>query len=224
MALPPGGVVLERTYFYPTGGGQPSDRGRLTLPGAAPGSGLEVVDVSKAGVSVLHRTRGSAPGRTPLQVGDEVDGTIDWERRHRHMRLHTGQHYLSARVYALTGLRTRRAALKGEMASLDLDGPLAPSVRPFLREELGDLVSHPRRVRVHHVSREEWERAPSGRSGLVPLPPHVDPIRVIEIEGVDDCPCGGTHVRSTDEVGPVELLPARPSGPDDRIEFKLTSG
>ena len=81
-ALPPGAVVLDRTYFYPAGGGQPCDRGSLELPD---GTSLPVVDVVKSGGSVIHRVKAlTAPART-VTVGVEVQGSIDWERRHRHM-------------------------------------------------------------------------------------------------------------------------------------------
>jgi misacylated tRNA(Ala) deacylase len=224
IALPPGGLVLEKTFFYPTGGGQPSDRGFVKGTDGAGSAVVEVVDVVKSGTAVLHRLRGPSIALASLRVGGEVEGTIDWERRHRHMRLHTGQHYLSARIFTRTGRRTRRAALKDDRASLDLDGPLPPGAIDDLRADMEELVRRPMEVRIRHVSRAEWEREPSARSGLVPLPLHVDPIRVVEIEGMDRCPCGGTHVRSTAEVGPVEILPPRP-GPagDDRVVFRLAA-
>ncbi len=224
VALPPGALVMERTFFYPTGGGQPSDRGFVRGTDPAGSMAVEVVDVVKSGAAVLHRLRGPPPALASLRVGGEVDGTIDWERRHRHMRLHTGQHYLSARIFSRTGRRTRRAALKEDHASLDLDGPLPLGALDELRVDMEELLRHPKEVRIRHVSRAEWEREPAARSGLVPLPPHIDPIRVVEIEGIDRCPCGGTHVRSTAEVGPVEIHPSV-SAPatDDRVVFTLVA-
>lgn len=219
VALPPGAVVLDRTFLYPTGGGQPADHGSLRALGEAAAGSVEVVDVTKSGTSVLHRVKGSSAALAALRVGGEVEGTVDWERRHRHMRLHTGQHYLSARIFARTGRKTRRASLRDDRASLDLDGPLPESEREYLREEMQALQGRPREVRIRHVSRAEWEREPAARSGLVPLPPNVDPIRVIEIDGIDRCPCGGTHVRSTGEIGPIELA----GGSDDRVSFRLVA-
>lgn len=205
VALPPGAVVLDRTYFYPTGGGQPSDRGTLEL---ADGARLEVVDVSKSGPAVVHRVKSSGASPARPAIGDELHGTLDWERRHRHMRLHTAQHLLSARIFERTGRRTRKASLSGMRASLDLDGPLDPGIIDRCAEDLADAGAHPRPVTVSHVSRAEWDQNPSSaRSGLVPLPVQVDPVRVIQIEGLDVCPCGGTHLRSTGEIGAVTLAP-----------------
>ena len=222
LALPPGGVVLDRTYFYPTGGGQPSDRGTLAADGRP---ALEVVDVTKSGPSVVHRLRGSGP-RTALQLGDEVDGTIDWTRRHRHMRLHTAQHFLSGRIFTRSGRRTRKATFSGVRAVLDLDGPLEEGLRAVLAEDLRTVVDPPHPVTIRHLSRAEWDRHPlSERSGLVPLPPQVDPVRVVEIEGFDLCPCGGTHLRSTGEIGPVALEPPVPLGDGgSRLVFTLAEG
>jgi misacylated tRNA(Ala) deacylase len=220
VALPPGGVVLERTYFYPTGGGQPSDRGTL---GVAGGERAEVVDVSKSGASVVHRLQGGGARRPTFAVGDVVEGAIDWERRFRHMRLHTAQHFLSGRIFARTGLRTRKANFGGVRAVLELDGPLGDDVVPALVEDVRSVLAPPRAVAIRHLPRAEWDRHPlSERSGLVPLPPQVDPVRVIEIDGFDLCPCGGTHLRSTGEIGEVAVERAVPLGDGgSRLVFTL---
>jgi misacylated tRNA(Ala) deacylase len=220
VALPPGGVVLDRTFFYPTGGGQPSDRGHLRGPS---GTTAEVVDVTKSGSSVIHRLRPSAGGVRGFSVGEEVDGAIDWPRRHRHMRLHTAQHLLSARLFVRARTRTRRANLSGLGATLDLDGPVDPALLPELDSDFLEAVAHPRSVTVRYVRREEWDRNPTAeRSGLVPLPPQVDPVRVVEVEGLDECPCGGTHIRSTAEIGAVRIAPPTPlAGGASRVSFTL---
>ena len=218
-ALPPGAVVLDRTYFYPTGGGQPNDRGTLGFPGEPP---TEVVDVTKSGGSVVHRIRASPTVLRHLAVGSEVEGHLDWDRRYRHMRLHTGQHLLSARIFARTRLRTRKAQLSGSAASLDLEGSLPPDVLPLLAGDLADALERPRPVSLRHVPRAEWDRNPyAERSGLVPLPAQVDPVRVVEIEASDICPCGGTHLRSTGEIGRVRLRPPVPGVGGDRVGFTL---
>ncbi len=206
-ALPPGAIVLDRTFFYPTGGGQPSDRGTLRSPG---GDELPIMDVTRSGAAVVHRVRGSASALRAVRIGDELEGTIDWERRHRHMRLHTAQHLLSARIFARSSLRTRRADMEGFEADLDLEGPLPPALIDPLTDDLRAAVADPKPVRVRFVSRAEWDRNPAkGRSGLVPLPAQVDPVRVIEIDATDVCPCGGTHLKTTAEIGAVEIQSAR---------------
>ncbi len=223
VSLPPGAVVLDRTYFYPTGGGQPSDLGTLDVSG---GGRLDVVDVTRSGPSVLHRIRGPPAAVRAVQAGAEIAGTIDWERRHRHMRLHTGQHLLSARIFARWGRRTRKASLSGTKAVLDLEGALPDDGLPALRADLEEAVASPRPVVIRQIPRAEWDRHPlSARSGLVALAPTIDPVRVIDIEGLDLCPCGGTHLRTTAEIGSVTLQPPTPL-PDGgvRVTFTLEGG
>lgn len=217
-ALPPGGVVLDRTFFYPTGGGQSADAGTLA---SADGHSARVIDVTKSGPAVVHRIARGGDFRP--EVGSELRGEIDWARRHRHMRLHTAQHLLSALIFAQCRQRTRRATMAGRGGVIDLEGswpaePTVASVGTLLRE----WVRRRAPVTVRHVARDDWEHAPAARSGLVPLPPQVDPVRVIEIEGIDACPCGGTHVRSTAEIGAIELGTVVPGpGGTDRITFTL---
>jgi Ser-tRNA(Ala) deacylase AlaX len=181
-----------------------------------------VSDVTKSGGAVIHRL-GRASGRHALSIGLEVEGTIDWGRRHRHMRLHTAQHLLSARVFERTGIRTRKAAMAGVAGTIDLEGPWPES--PTMEELGSDLRSFllpARPVRVRYVPRAEFEQFPSARAGLVPLAPQVDPVRIVEIEAADACPCGGTHVRSTGEIGPVSLgMPSGLPGGATRLLFTL---
>ncbi len=223
VALPPGGVVLDRTYFYPTGGGQPCDYGTLSAAGVG---SWEVVDVTKSGASVVHRLKASASVLHQLKVGLELEGSIDWERRERHMRLHTSQHVLSARIFARTGRRTRRASFAGVRATLDLEGPIPDTAWEELAADLREVAASGQPIRIRQVPRAEWDRNPlSARSGLVPLPPQVDPVRVIDIGSVDICPCGGTHLRTTTAMGGLELEPPTPL-PDGgvRVAFRLGGG
>lgn len=219
VALPPGAVVLDRTYFYPTGGGQPADRGTLAAQDVGT---LEVVDVNKSGSAVVHRVKGPPTASRRLGVGVELEGTIDWERRHRHMRLHTSQHVLSARIFARTGRRTRRASFSGLRAVLEIDGGVPPEVWPQLADEMAEIARRRAAVSIRLIPRKEWDRAPAaGRSGLVPLAPQVDPVRVVDIASIDLCPCGGTHLRSTGEIGVVHLEPALPL-PDGGLRVTFT--
>ena len=222
-ALPPGAVVLDRTFFYPVGGGQPADRGTLR---SFTGEEWPIADVAKNGDSVLHRLgRRHAGGRGP-SVGLEVEGLIDWDRRYRHMRLHTAQHLLSARVFALTGRRTARARLEGLQAFLDLEpGPAGSDV--VLDDVTADFQAYVDRnlpVRIRQLSRAEYDREPGARTGLVALPSHVDPVRVVEIEAADRCPCGGTHLRATGEIGGFKLHPLAPLPEGgSRLNFTLAA-
>jgi Ser-tRNA(Ala) deacylase AlaX len=218
VALPPGAVVLDRTLFYPASGGQPTDRGTLVGPD---GASLSVVDVVRAGATVLHRLgRGSRPA---LRLNDEVRGTIDWDRRFGHMRLHTAQHLLSAVVFRRTGRKTRKAMFAAGAGTIDVLGEWPAAETPeTLERAVREYLDPAREVRIRQLPRAEWEANPSARAGLVPLPPLVDPVRVIEIDGIDTCPCGGTHLRSTGEVGEFALeRPFVQAADATRIGFAL---
>jgi misacylated tRNA(Ala) deacylase len=217
VALPPGAIVLDRTLFCPAGGGQPCDRGALTGPDGRP---LPIVDVTRSGSVVIHRLgRGSRPA---LRVGDFVQGQLDWDRRYGHMRLHTAQHLLSAVVFQRTGLKTRKATFAAGRGTIDVVGPWPVAETPAsLAESFGTYLAPPREVRIRWLPRTEWEANPSARAGLVPLPAQVDPVRVIEIDGIDTCPCGGTHLRSTGEVGGFEIDPFVQAADATRIGFAL---
>jgi misacylated tRNA(Ala) deacylase len=218
-SLPPGGVVLDRTYFYPAGGGQPADEGTLRVGDTQ----VKVIDVGRSGLSVVHRVRGGPAELRQFSVGSEVEGSVDWDRRHQHMRLHTGQHLLSAQAFRQSGLRTRRAVLRDRGATIDLEGEFAGTSFAELAGEMERACREGRNVAIRHIPRAVWDSsAPEGRSGLVPLPSHVDPVRVVEIEGEDTCPCGGTHVRSTLEIGEVRLASPTPvAGGGSRLGFTL---
>ncbi|HUI38321.1 MAG TPA: alanyl-tRNA editing protein [Thermoplasmata archaeon] len=222
QSRPPGALVLDRTYFYPEGGGQPSDQGHVTGPD---GRRFPVTDVRRSGDEIVHRLGRSEPaGAVPPGAGEEVEGEIDWERRHRHMRLHTAQHLVSGLAFSLGGIRTRQARMSGTTATIDLDGPWPSDLdRRELERRWRSIELAPRAVRIDHVPRAEWDRTPSPRAGIIPIAARIDPVRVIEIEGVDRCPCGGTHVRSTSEIGRLEITwsEAQPPAPGDRIVLRL---
>ncbi|EQD54457.1 Threonyl/alanyl tRNA synthetase SAD, partial [mine drainage metagenome] len=184
VGRPPGAVVLDRTYFYPAGGGQPSDLGWIRRSN---GEAIRITDVSREGGVVLHRFRGSSPagGFVP---GTQIEGTIDWERRYAHMRLHSGQHLLSALIFARTGQRTVRAVLRAPRATIELDTPLAPSEAPALQADLDRVYGEDRPLRIRWVPRAEWERDRAGRSSGLRLAPEIDPVRLIEIVGLDASP------------------------------------
>jgi Ser-tRNA(Ala) deacylase AlaX len=219
VALPPGAVVLDRTFFYAVGGGQPADRGRLVGP---QGQSVPVADVGRSGGYVLHRVgKNRDPSAAPLRVGDEVTGEIDWGRRYEHMRLHTGQHLASALLFARLGLRTQQAMLGRGAATIDLEAPI-PANRSFpeFENSFREAVRANRPVRVRHLPRAEYEAAPAPRSGLIPIPSGIDRVRLIEIEGYDASPCGGTHLRDTGAIGGVRFEPPGPAAPA-RTRFTL---
>lgn len=180
-------VTLDRTAFYPTGGGQPTDTGML---GAA-----RVVECVDAGEEcVLHVCEGDVPVAGALLLG-----RVDWPRRLDHIQQHTGQHILSQSFIELYGAQTRSFRMTEEMCELDveLEDPSDERVERAVRRA-NEIIWDDRAVRVHLVTPEEAARMPlrkgSAREGE---------LRVIEIEGFDFSPCGGTHAHSTGEVGCV---------------------
>ncbi|MCI4342163.1 MAG: alanyl-tRNA editing protein, partial [Thermoplasmata archaeon] len=222
VALPPGAIVLDRTFFYPTGGGQPADAGRLFR--AKGGGSWPVVDVQRAAGAVLHRLGRPEENPKPLQLDEPLQGEIDWERRYRHMRLHTGQHLLSARLFAMTGRRTRGARFSGTGGTIDLEFGLGelPAASEIERD-VRRWIEENRAVRTRLVPLAEYATEPPSRSAAVGVPPGIDPVRVVEIDAADRCPCGGTHVRSLGEVGGLQVHPPElRAGGEARISFRLT--
>ncbi|MCI4349657.1 MAG: alanyl-tRNA editing protein [Thermoplasmata archaeon] len=222
VARPPGAVVLDRTYFYPEGGGQPSDRGSLV---GSDGTRVPVLDVRRTGSTILHRLgRATPPTGAPLAIGAEILGEIDWDRRHRLMRLHTVQHLASGIIFTRLHLRTLAAVIGVESAVLDLESTGTGAIEwNEIAEAVRAEIRGSRRVAITFVPRTEWVAHPAPRAGVAPIPAHVDPVRIIDIEGSDRCPCGGTHVASTAEIGEIELAqreaPAGGGGP--RVELFL---
>jgi len=211
-------VVLEGTYFYPEGGGQPADRGTLEWDGGR----ADVRDVRKNHGDVRHYVE-EIEGEVPLE-GTTVRGVVDAERRERLRRMHTAQHVVSRVVLkefdaATAGNRIHvdRSRIDFEPADFD-DDDLA-----LIERETNDLLGRDLPVEKTERPREEVEaETPEGRTQLDLIPDHVDPLRVVEIDGFDICPCGGTHVDSLGEVGEIEITNRESKGAEvERVEFEL---
>ena len=194
-------VILESTCFYPTSGGQPHDEGHL--------NGAPVINVfereDKAVVHVLA---------TELK-GDLVHGMVDWERRFDHMQQHTGQHILSQAFLQTLKAETVGFHLSKEASTIDVDkAPLAASQLGRVEDLTNEIVFADRPV-------ETYLAAETGLAGLPlrKLPVVETPIRIVEVEGFDYSPCGGTHCRRTGEVGLVKITRVERRGQDTRVEF-----
>lgn len=196
-------LVLDRTAFYPTGGGQPFDTGAL---GPA-----RVVDCLEGeGGEVVHVVEGGAPA-----VGETVHGRVDWPRRLDHLQQHTGQHILSQALVELYGAQTRSFRMTADACEIDVELKDPTDERVWRAvERANEVVWADLSVRVHHVTTEEAARQPlrkdSAREGE---------LRVVEIEGFDFSPCGGTHARRTGEVGVVIARGWERAKGMTRIEF-----
>lgn len=214
LSAGPEGVRLDRTVFYPEGGGQPGDSGRLLL---ADGTALTVVDARKGEGTdaVLHLL---AEGTALPAPGARVTAEIDWERRHRHMRMHTSLHLLCSLIEGeVTGGQVGDG--KGR---LDFALEAAPD-KAWLQEALNRLVQEDHAVRPRWIEDAELAARPElVRTMSVKPPSGAGRVRLLEIEGVDLQPCGGTHVRSTAEIGALEVGKIESKGRQNRrINLRL---
>ena len=188
-------LVLDRTVFYPLGGGQPGDAGRIEWEG----HDVAVVDTRYAGDgAIVHLL---APGSVIPAEGQAVRAVIDWDRRYRHMRMHTALHLLGAVLpYGVTG-----GNISAEKSRLDFD--MEDTVdKAAAQAALDALVAADHPVRCRWISDEELDGQPElVRTMSVKPPRGQGRVRLLEIEGVDLQPCGGTHLASTGEVGQVRI-------------------
>lgn len=209
----PDGIVLDRTVFYYESGGQPGDSGRLVRAGDAAASvSVGIVDTKrdKATGAILHVPQAGAPSLAP---GDTVLAEIDWDRRHRHMRMHTCLHLLCAVVPGqVTGGQI--AADKGR---LDFAVDAAALDKAHIEAELNRLVREDHAVTPAWITDEELAAKPDlVRTMSVKPPSGHGKVRLLEIPGVDLQPCGGTHVRRTGEIGPVAVAKIENKGKQNR--------
>lgn len=196
-------VVLNRTFFYPTSGGQPHDTGTL--------NGIPVRDVMvrEADEAVLHLLA------APLPAGP-VEGQIDWPRRFDHMRHHTGQHILSQAFVQLAGAETVGFHMSPDSITIDLDRPTIPAELVDAVEDLAnEIVAGNRPVRAWFPTEVELPDL-----ALRKVPDVAGKLRVVDIAGFDTTACGGTHVAHTGEVGIIKVLRVDRRGDSARIEFR----
>jgi len=219
-----GFVLLNRSIFYPEGGGQPSDRGVLKVidPDTGAASVVEVTKIEKKH-GVRHLLNGDASG---LRAGAEVVEEIDWQRRYAHMRYHTSQHLVSAIALELFGAKTVGNQLYRDRARIDLfPWKPQPGDLEHLQQQCSAAMDSDKAVRAREVDRSELENGPAAaRANLNLVPPMLQRLRVIEIEGTDICPCAGTHVKRTRELGRVDTATTDNKGREKvRLEYTLTS-
>jgi misacylated tRNA(Ala) deacylase len=205
VAVSEEGVVLDRTVFYARGGGQPGDTGWLRWAGGE----ARVVDTLKRDGEVLHVLADAAP-----PVGTPVLAEIDWDRRYTLMRTHTALHALSAVVFRDHGAKVTGGNMEPGVARMDFElEAISQDFGREVEEELNAALAEDRPVRVSFLPRAEALADPDLiRTKVNLIPEHVDPIRVIEIEGLDRQADGGTHVRSTGEVGRVRVTKTESKG------------
>jgi alanyl-tRNA synthetase len=196
------GVLLDRTFFYPTSGGQQHDRGLL--------NNIPVVDVQVTPEGDICHVLAKA-----LPPGAEVSGEIDWPRRYDHMQQHSGQHLLSQAFYRILGAETVSVHFGDPICTLDLDIEDLTAAQLIAVEEHANAILWENRPIYHYwITDAELDSVPLRR------PPKVSgKIRIVEIEGYDWSACGGTHVRRTGEIGVIALLRAEKMRRQSRVQF-----
>lgn len=203
------GIRLDRTVFYPTGGGQPGDSGVLRLDN---GAELRIVTTVKGEneEDIVHILEEGVPSPP---VGTCLTATVDWERRYRHMRMHTCLHLLCSIVPGgVTG-----GQIGDGKGRLDFDLPDRTLDKDALTDRLNALVKEDLPVDASWISDAELEANPDlVRTMSVQPPSGSGKVRIIRIEGVDVQPCGGTHVRRTGEIGPVVVSKIEKKGRHNR--------
>jgi misacylated tRNA(Ala) deacylase len=210
------GIELDRTIFYPQGGGQVGDSGVLTR---ASGEPIGVVDTRKgeAPDTVLHRL---APGAKPPETGETVGLALDWERRYKLMRLHTALHVLSCVVVApVTG-----GNIAPDKARLDFDIDMSLLDAARIERETNALIARGTPTETVWITDDELDARPELVKTMSVQPPRgTGRVRLLRIPGIDLQPCGGTHVANIGEIGAIRVLKIRSEGRRNRrVEIGLT--
>src|SRR5438552_6574974 len=206
-----GGVMLDRTVFYAASGGQPADRGVLTT---ATGDTIAIANASytdPAKSEIAHLP--AATGGLNLKIGESVHAAIDWDLRYVRMRMHTALHLLSAVLpYPVTG-----GAVGDTDGRLDFDIPEAGLDKAEITDKLAEMIAAGAEVRARWITDAELA-ADSGliKTMSVKPPMGTGRVRLIEIVGYDLQPCGGTHVRTTREIGDVRVTQIEKKGRQNR--------
>lgn len=206
-------VILDRTAFYPEGGGQPTDTGYLRWSGG----NSRIARVTKRDGG-RHHIEGDVP-----PAGTVVHGVIDWERRYGHMKAHTSQHIISSVVWDRWKAKTVGNQLYENRARIDFH-PLKlteEDVR-WIEEECNRRIKENIDVKIYELTREEAEKkAGVDRCNMELLPKSVKKLRIVQV-GDEICPCAGTHVRNTSEIGTLRIMKKESKGKmRTRVSYEL---
>jgi misacylated tRNA(Ala) deacylase len=205
-----GGIVLDRTVFYATSGGQPGDSGTLTAAGGVTVPIATAVYTDAAKSEIAHVP---TPGAAALKVGDAVTASVDWDKRYARMRMHTALHLLSAVLpYAVTGGSVGEAESR-----LDFDIPEAGLDKDAITAKVNEMIAGSAAVTSRWISDAELEANPGLVKTMSVKPPMgTGRVRLIEIDGLDLQPCGGTHVKNVGEIGKVQVTQIEKKGKQNR--------
>lgn len=207
-------VVLDRTAFYPGGGGQPPDTGVLRWPDGE----ARVSDMRRHDEQIWHVLEGPAP-----EAGATVHGVLDWDRRYVIMRYHSALHVLVGVIYKQFGAMVTGGMIHPDRARMDFSlEDLNKDRVATIEAEANRVIQERRRLLVRYVSRAEFERSNLTRLASNLLPPQIREVRVIDIEGFDAQADGGTHVANTEEIGRLAITKTENKGKfNRRLEIVL---
>jgi misacylated tRNA(Ala) deacylase len=211
-------AALDRTVFYATGGGQPHDNGVLRWDGGE----AAVVDVRKDGDAVWHTVSGAVPA-----VGTAVAGALDWDRRHRLMRTHSALHVLCGVIWHEWGVPVTGGNMEPLTARMDFElDPTPEGFGPRVEELVAAEIAADRPIEVSFLPRSEAVLDDALiRTKVSLVPESVTEIRVVDIVGLDKQADGGTHVRSTAEIGRVRVVKTESKGKGNkRVRIEVTDG
>ncbi|HVY20082.1 MAG TPA: alanyl-tRNA editing protein [Bauldia sp.] len=202
------GILLDRTVFYATGGGQPGDTGRLER--ASGGIAIATTVYGDTKGDIVHVP---ADGEALPEVGETLKAVLDWERRYKHMRIHTGLHLLSVVLpFPVTGGQI--GADEGRL-DFDITGDMPP--KEEIEEKLNALVGGDHKVTTEWITDAELEANPGLVKTMKVKPPMGSgKVRLVRIGDIDLQPCGGTHVRSTAEIGRLAIGKIESKGKQNR--------
>jgi misacylated tRNA(Ala) deacylase len=210
VATTPEGVILDRTVFYAQGGGQPGDVGAILR---ANGERIDVTNTVYGAdrSQVVHLVGADAASR--FEPGEAIELELDWARRFKRMRVHTALHLLSVVLsYPVTG-----GSIGDGDGRLDFDIPDGGLDKAELTDKLNDLVARDAPVTERWITDEELDANPGLVKTMTVKPPRGSGrVRLVEIEGIDLQPCGGTHVRRTGEIGAVAITDIEKKGKQNR--------
>ena len=210
-------IILDKTLFYPLGGGQNWDNGTIS------GETGELMVSEVRGRDTVEHFVEEDHG---LSVGDSVTGVIDWNRRHAHMRMHTAQHIVSGIVYEMfSGVRTVGNQIHQDRSRIDFN-PIKFENEMIDRvfDKTNEIIKSNLPVSISIMTRDEINKImPPERTNMDLLPQSVNQLRVVKIgDGVDLCPCAGTHVKALGEIGGIEFIGKKSKGKGtQRISYNL---
>jgi misacylated tRNA(Ala) deacylase len=209
-------IALDRTVFYATGGGQPHDTGTI--------DGRRVLEVTKSGGAIWHLLEGDSPAPQP---GSAVHGEIDWDRRHALMRTHTAMHLLCGVIWNEWAVPVTGGNMEPLSGRMDFEfDPLPEGFAARVEEMVAAEIRADRPIDVSFLPRDEAMGDPALiRTKVSLIPADVREIRVVDIVGVDRQADGGTHVRSTSEVGGLRVVKTESKGKGNkRLRVEVTGG